>query len=232
MTMQQFFDFPVTPSYRFDSFVPCEGNAAALSFAMRIVDPADRENLLYLYGPSGSGKTHLLKSIASDIIPYLSLREPTAPDVLVSIFNGAVGLVVDDLDEMPDDSGLKGALWQLFNEFHTSGRTIAMAGLHPPRELTTLDEHLTSRLLWGLVARLDTSDDHSRRMILKKVAEDRQIRVPDDVVEYILATASREIADLIACFNQLYRFSMTEKRRITLPLAREVRELVIAGRIV
>ena len=230
--MQQFFDFPVTPSFSFDSFVSCEGNAAALSFAMRIVDPADRENLLYLYGPPGSGKTHLLKTIASDNIPYLSLREPTAPDSLVSIFNGAVGLVVDDLHEIPDDPGLKGALWQLFNEFHTSGRIIAMAGLHPPRELTTLDEHLTSRLLWGLVARLDTSDDHSRRMILKKVAEDRQIRVPDDVVEYLLATASREIADLIACFNQLYRFSMTEKRRITLPLAREVRELVIAGKIV
>jgi chromosomal replication initiator protein len=230
--MQQFFDFPVTPFFSFDSFVSCEGNSAALRFAMRVADPACPEKLLYLHGPSGSGKTHLLKSIATDIIPYLSFREPRAPDELVSIFKGAVGLVVDDLNEMPDDPALKGALWQLFNEFHTSGRTIAMAGLHPPRELESLDEHLTSRLLWGLVARLDTSDDHSRRMILIKVAEDRQIRVPDDVIEYILATASREVADLIACFNQLYRFSMTEKRRITLPLAREVRELVLAGRTV
>lgn len=228
--MQQFFDFPVTPSFSFDSFVPCEGNAAALRFAMRISDPDDPENLLYLHGPSGSGKTHLLKSIATDRFPYLSLGEMCEPDGLVSCFNGAAGLVVDNLHEMPDNPALKGALWQLFNEFHTSGRIIAMAGLHPPRELTVLDEHLTSRLLWGLVARLDTSDDNSRRMILKKVAEDRQIRVPDDVVEYILATASREVGDLIASFDQLYRFSMTKNRRITLPLAREAREAVFAGR--
>jgi chromosomal replication initiator protein len=230
--MQQFFDFPVIPSFSFDSFVPCLGNAAALSFAVRISDPADPENLLYLHGPSGSGKTHLLKSIANDIIPYISLREPPEPYSLVSLFKGAVGLVVDDLHEMPDEPALKAALWQLFNEFHTSGRTIAMAGLHPPRELINMDEHLTSRLLWGLVARIDTSDDQSRSMIIKKVAEDRQIKVPDDVVDFILTTASREVGDLIACFNQLYRYSMSEKRRITLPLAREVRELVLAGRSV
>ncbi len=230
--MQQFFDFPITPSFSFESFVPCEGNAAALRFALRIADPADSENLLYLHGPSGSGKTHLLKSIAVGDIPYISLREEVDPDKIIALFCSARGLVLDDLHAMPDDSSLRGTLWQLFNEFHTSGRTIAMAGLYPPRELTNLDEHLTSRLLWGLVARLDTSDDHSRCMILKKVADDRQIRVPDDVVDYILATTSREVGALIESFNQLYRYSMAEKRRITLPLAREVRELIQSGRTV
>lgn len=230
--MQQFFDFPLTPSFSFDSFVSCEGNAAALRFALRIADPADPEKLLYLHGPSGSGKTHLLKSIADNNIPYISLRDQPDPEEIMATFSGARGLVVDDLQAMTDDSGLRGTLWQLFNEFHTSGRTIAMAGQHPPRELTNLDDHLTSRLLWGLVARLDTSDDHSRAMIIKKVSADRQIRVPDDVVDYILATTSREVGALIESFNQLYRHSMAEKRRITLPLAREVRDLIQSGRTV
>ncbi len=227
--MQQFFDFTVTPSFSFDSFVPCEGNGAALRFARRIADTSDSECLLYLYGPPGSGKTHLLRSIAGSNFPYLSLREPTSPERLVSTFFEAGGLVVDDLQEMPDDPDLRRALWQLFNEFHTSGRTIAMAGAPPPRELSTMDDHLTSRLLWGLVARLDTSDDSSRRMIIKKVADDHQIRIPDDVVDYVLATTSREVGALITAFHQLYRFSMAEKRRITLPLAREVREMTLTG---
>ena len=139
--------------------------------------------------------------------------------------------MVDDLQNMPDDPDLRRALWQLFNEFHTSGRTIAMAGTPPPRDLANMDDHLTSRLLWGLVARLDTSDDSSRRMIIKKVADDHQIRIPDDVVDYILATTSREVGALITFFQQLYRFSMAEKRRITLPLAREVRELTLTERV-
>ena len=223
--MQQFFDFPVIPSFSFESFIPCEGNAAALRFALRVADPSDSECLLYLFGPSGSGKTHLLQSIAGNQFPYLSLRETHSPELLVPTFISAGGLVVDDLQDMPDDPDLRRALWQLFNDFHTSGRTIAMAGSVPPRELTTMDDHLTSRLLWGLVARLDTTDDDSRRMIIKKVADDHQIRIPDDVIDYILATTSREVGALITFFQQLYRFSMAEKRRITLPLAREVREL-------
>lgn len=230
--MQQFFDFPVTPSFSFESFVPCEGNAAALNFARRVADPADTEKLLYLHGPSGSGKTHLLKSIAADLFPYLSLRELPDSDGVLTLFESADGLVIDDLHELSDDTALKGTLWQLFNDFHTSGRVIAMAGLYPPRKLPNMDEHLTSRLLWGLVARLDTSDDNSRRMILKKVADDRQVRVPDDVIDYLLTTSSREVGDLIAGFNQLYRFSMTAKRRITQPLAREVRDRILAGEII
>ena len=226
--MQQFFDFPVTPSFSFDSFVSCDGNSAALRFALKIADPAGSESLLYLYGPSGSGKTHLLKSIAGARYPYLSFREPCSPEHLTSVFSSAEGLVVDDVHALPDNADMRRALWQLFNDFHTSGRTIAMAGALPPRDLVNLDDHLTSRLLWGLVARLDTSDDASRRMIIKKVADDHQIRVPDDVVEFILATASREVGDLINSFLHLYRYSMAEKRRITLPLAREAREYLLS----
>lgn len=227
--MQQFFDFPVIPSFSFDSFIPCEGNAVALKFAQKIADPSDPETLLYLYGPSGSGKTHLLRSIAGSNIPYLSLREIYSPEQLVSTFFAAGGLVVDDLQDMPKDPDLQRALWQLFNEFHTSGRTISMAGAFPPRDLVNMDDHLTSRLLWGLVAQLDTSDDNSRKMIIRKVADDHQVRIPDDVVDYILKTTSREVGALITCFNQLYRFSMAEKRKITLSLAREVRELTLTG---
>ncbi|MDD2366937.1 MAG: DnaA/Hda family protein [Desulfuromonadaceae bacterium] len=229
--MQQFFDFPINRCFSFDSFVPCEGNAAALKFSLRVADSADPESLLYLYGPSGSGKTHLLKSIAGVKLPYLSLTDHQTPDRLISTFAKSAGLIIDDMQAMPDDADLRRTLWQLFNDFHTSGRLIAMAGSLPPRELLNIDDHLTSRLLWGLVAHLDTSDDNSRKMIIKKVADDRQIRISDDVINYILVTTSREVGDLISFFEQLYKFSMVKKRRITLPLAREVREFTLNGNL-
>ncbi len=226
--MQQFFDFPMTSAYSFDSFVACDGNAAALQFARRIADPSDAENLLYLHGPAGSGKTHLLQSIARSLCPaesacYLTCRDSFSARELAARFSGASGLVVDDLHLLPDEAALRDALWQLFNDFYSSGRKVALAGLLPPRELPHLDDHLVSRLLWGLVARVDATDDHSRRMILKKIAADRQVRVPDDVVDYILMTASREVGALIAAFEALFRLSMAEQRRITLPLARQSR---------
>jgi chromosomal replication initiator protein len=234
--MQQFFEFPVKSDYTFDSFVVCDGNAGALQFCRRIADPDDPENLLYIHGPAGSGKTHLLKAVgrvmganSHGTIPYLSFREPATVDELCRRFAQAEALIVDDLQLMPDDGDLRAALWQVFNDFHSSGRKIVMAGLNAPRELPFLDDHLVSRLLWGLVARVDVSDDHSRRMILKKIAGDRQVRIPEDVVEYILMTTSREVGDLISAFESVFRLSMVLKRRITLPLAREARERQLSG---
>jgi len=229
--MQQFFEFPVTSVYTFDSFVVCDGNAGALQFSRRIADPDDSENLLYIYGPAGSGKTHLLKAICRDLgahsnrpVPYLSFRELFTAEELCCRFDSAEVLIVDDLHLIPDDGGFLAALWQVFNDFHSSGRKIALAVLYAPRELPFLDDHLVSRLLWGLVARVDVSDDHSRQMILKKIAADRQVRIPDDVVDFILMTTSREVGDLISVFESVFRLSMELKRRITLPLAREARE--------
>ncbi|BCS53708.1 DnaA ATPase domain-containing protein [Geobacter sp. SVR] len=234
--MQQIFEFPVASLLTFDSFIGCDGNSAAVQFARRIADPADAENLLYLYGPSGSGKTHLLKAIAHALgsachcaIPCLSCRDILSADQLFEVLNDAPALLVDDLHLLRDDPSLRGGLWQVFNDHYTAGRKIALAGLHSPRELPHLDDHLISRLLWGLVSRLDTSDDDSRRMILKKIADDRQVRVPDDVVDYILITTSREVGDLITTFETLYRLSMAQKRKISLSLARESREYLTAG---
>jgi chromosomal replication initiator protein len=234
--MQQFFEFPVTPLSTFDNFVVCDGNAGALQFARRIADPDDADNLLYIHGPAGSGKTHLLKAVGRNIslnsavpFPYLTFREPATAEGLCRLFAQAEALIVDDLHLMSDDGDLRVALWQVFNDFHSSGRKIVMAGLYAPRELPYLDDHLVSRLLWGLVARVDVSDDHSRQMILKKIAGDRQVRIPDDVVDFILMTTSREVGDLISAFDAVYRLSMELKRRITLPLARDARERQLSG---
>jgi chromosomal replication initiator protein len=229
--MQQFFEFPVISLYTFDNFVVCDGNAGVFQFAQRIADPNDSENLLYIHGPAGSGKTHLLKAIghvmggnARQPDPYISFREPMTVDDFLCRSTQARVLVVDDLHRMPDDINLRASLWQAFNDFHSSGRKIVMAGLNAPRELPYLDDHLVSRLLWGLVARVDVSDDHSRQMILKKIAADRQVRIPDDVVDFILMTTNREVGDLISAFEAVFRLSMELKRKISLPLARNARE--------
>jgi len=208
--MQQILDFPVTEVMTFDNFVICDGNSAALQFVRRITDDADAENLLYLHGPAGSGKTHLLKAVEQALTPgisksYLSCRSSFTAEELFAHFSAAPILLLDDLQLLPDDRSLRNALWQLFNDFNSAGRQVIMAGLLPPRELKHLDVHLISRLLWGLVARVDASDDTSRRMILKKVADDRQVRVPDEVVNYILDTTSREVGDLIKAFEDQRR---------------------------
>lgn len=235
--MQLAFDFPVIPRYSFDNFVVCAGNRTAFEFARRLTDPAAGESILYVYGGQGSGKTHLLRAAGrelcgdADETSYLSCRTfgavpDTAPTETVSPYverlQGAPALLVDDIDLLPSRRNLREDVWHLFNEFYQSGRRIVITGRVPPRELTSVDGHLISRLLWGLVARMDVSDDDSHRLILKKLSDDRQIVLPDTVISYLLSHTRRDLHSLMAAFELLVRYSLATGRKVSTRLAREI----------
>ncbi|NJD92083.1 MAG: DnaA regulatory inactivator Hda [Geobacter sp.] len=223
--MQLVFDFPIKPEYSFDNFVTCSGNQTALVFAQRVVTGNTGENLLYLHGDDGAGKTHLLTAMGREldapVIPVEQLSAGGCADVFAGL-RQLPALLLDDLQLLADDNDLRVALWQLFNDFYSSGRKIAAAATLPPKELETLDPHLKSRFLWGLVAKLDISDDESRRMILQKLADDRQIILPEDVCSYLLVHLPRAIPSLSAAIDRIKHHSFATQRKISLKLAREV----------
>jgi chromosomal replication initiator protein len=229
--MQMIFDFPVVPRFSFENFVVCGGNSSAYRFAQKLATDG-AENLLYVYGPEGSGKTHLLTALSNTIEGrYFTFRDAdelySGEDTsegssrLAALFEGSQALILDDLHLLPDNQEVRVELWELFNAYYTTGRKIAISGLNPPKELPHLDGHLTSRLLWGLVARMDVSDDGSRRMILKKLAEDRQMALPEDVIDQMLLTVRRDIPSLVWALESINRYSIATKRKIGLRLAKE-----------
>jgi chromosomal replication initiator protein len=221
---QQALNLPVAPRYGFKTFISCDGNATALEFSHRIADPAEPEKLLYLYGPSGSGKTHLLhaigRQIAGDHYQLLSCKNLAVPIICDSPL-----LLVDDLDLLPDQPELRNGLWEAFNHYYSNGHSLALAGRFAPRELPTIDEHLISRLLWGLVAHLDVSDDASRRMLIAKLAHDQQILLPEEVASWLLTVLPRDVESLVTACDTLYRAALQRKCRITMKLARELLSL-------
>jgi len=228
--MQLIFDFPVKPNYTFANFVTCRGNEVAITFAKRVMDPVSGENLLFLHGPEGSGKTHLLTAISHATetatgvsVPALPVQSLTTVELerLGDITRNLPLLLLDDLHLIRDDDRVRVAIWQLFNDFYSSGRKIVVTATAPPKELPHLDGHLVSRLLWGLVAKMDISDDDSRRMIMNKLAADRQIVLPAEVIDYLLLHVQRDIPALTSALEQIKRLSFATQRKITLKLARE-----------
>lgn len=223
--MQLVFDFPIKPEYSFENFVTCSGNQTALVFAQRVVSGNAGENLLYLHGDDGSGKTHLLTAMGREldapVIPVAQLAAGRFAEAFTG-FRQLPALLLDDLQLLADDNDLRVALWQLFNDFYSSGRKIAATATLPPKELATLDPHLKSRFLWGLVAKLDISDDESRRMILQKLADDRQIILPEEVSSYLLVHLPRAIPLLAEAIDRIKHHSFATQRKISLKMAREV----------
>jgi len=243
--MQMVFDFPVNPKYSFDNYVVCGGNEMAFRFAMMLTE-GNAHNLLYIYGPAGSGKTHLLAALGKILLagrneaaiaspspaPYISFGEIDqlyggeylAEQVsrLGERLKNAPALLIDDIHLIPNNANVRVELWQIFNDFFESGKKIAITGICPPRAIATLDDHLISRLLWGLVAGMDVSDDDSRRLIMKKLAEDRQVKLSADVIDYLLLHTRRDIPSLTETLDALSLHALSTGRRISLRLARDV----------
>jgi chromosomal replication initiator protein len=236
MTSQLIFDFPVEPKLTFASLVTCDGNRTAVGFTERLLGDDASDNLLYLYGPAGCGKSHLLQAVAARLatsaptVQTFSFKETegvTAPTLLKSLhrrFDDAPALLLDDIHLAPADPAVRVPLWQLFNTHYEAGRRIVVTGAVAPKELRNLDDHLISRLLWGLVAKMDITDDDSRRMIMKKLASDRQIVLPAEVIDLLLGRLPRDIPTLVTALDSINRLALAEKRKVTVPLAREALE--------
>jgi chromosomal replication initiator protein len=72
------------------------------------------------------------------------------------------------------------------------------------------------------VAKVDISDDDSLRMIMKKLADDRNILLPAAVIDYLLIHSRRELPPLIDLLEQIHRHSLAAGRKISLRLVREL----------
>ena len=180
------------PQPTLENFVP-GANAELLLRLKEFQENKYKEKILYLWGDAGSGKSHLLHACAG-------------PNV------------VDDVEKLDEPSQI--ALFNAINEARQSGGKVLAAGNAPP-PLLPLREDLKSRLAWGLVYHVKPLTDEERATYLRAEAQRRGMRVPDEVIGYLLTHVRRDLPTLVAILDELDRTSLELKRPITLPLVRE-----------
>ena len=180
------------PQPTLDNFVP-GANAELLARLRDLQAGKFREAVLYLWGEAGSGKTHLLRSCAG--------RQ-----------------TVDDVQGLAEPAQID--LFNAINAARESGRTILAAGNAPPAQLP-LREDLKSRLAWGLVYQVKPLTDDERAQFLRGEAARRGLKLPDDVIAYLLTRMRRDLRSLTAVLDRLDQFSLETKRPITLPMLRD-----------
>ena len=180
----------------FDNFI-AGPNAEALARVRALAEGELAETVLYLWGARGSGRTHLLRSAQK--------RDPQL-------------VVVDDVDTL--DAGQQHALFMAINTARDDGPPVLAAGLRPPAQLS-LREDVRTRLAWGLVYELRPLLDADKIRHLKAEAERRGMRLPDEVVNYLLARLPRSLATLRAVLERLDRHSLAQQRLVTIPFVRE-----------
>jgi DnaA-homolog protein len=189
----------------------------------------------YLWGPAGCGKSHLLRALAyqahslgwqvlwlgtqglqslessQDIAPTLVLMDDChALDDMQQ--HWAFNMFIEAASALSNTAGsLSGAI------------SIVAAGQCPPIDLP-IREDLRTRLGWGLVFAVQPLSEDGVRQALVRESQRRGLKCADGVVPYMLTHFNRNLGYLMQLVSRLDRFSLAEKREITVPLLKQMLE--------
>lgn len=196
-------------------FLVAPSNAAAVAWLDRW--PAWPGPALMLVGPAGSGKTHLAQVFAARAGALrLGAADVTVTDLPDRL--GAARAAVLDRAEAAEAE----AFLHLYNILAERGGHLLVVARQAPSRWDIALADLRSRLLAAPVAIIAPPDDALLSAVLVKLFADRQIRVSEEVVAYLLAHLERSFAAAQNVVAALDRAALAAHRRITVPLVRAV----------
>jgi len=211
---------------RFDEFV-AGPNENALAAVSHLLD--EPGGSLFLSGPNGSGKSHLLNALCHAAREnglaafYIALKR--LPEEAAASLEGlqVLDLVcVDDLDSVAGNPVWENALFACFNEVRAAHGRLLVSSSLPLSSLDLCLPDLASRLAWGVRQNLRLPDDDGKLQILQQRARALRIDLPEDVQNYLLKHSKRDMSSLLLALERLKDAAFVGKRKITVPLAREI----------
>jgi len=211
---------------RFEDFVA--GPNEALVEALKQV-PAEQGSHVFLFGAEGSGKTHLLNALCHEMREqqgrafYLALKR--LPKDAIASLQGLETLdlvCVDDLHVIVGDEAWEEALFHCFNRIREANGRLVVSSRERLSAMNIDLPDLASRLAWGLRLPLLPLEDKDKLAVIDLHCSALGTRLPEDVQHYLLKRHDRSLSALINTVENLHQAALTNKRRITVPLAREV----------
>jgi DnaA family protein len=211
---------------RFDEFVAGPNVNATAAVRQLLDEPGGS---LFLSGPGGSGKSHLLNALCHEAREnglaafYIALKR--LPEEAAASLEGlqVLDLVcVDDLDSVAGNPVWENALFACFNEVRAAHGRLLVSSRQPLAALELCLPDLASRLAWGVRQNLRLPADDGKLQILEQRARALRIDLPADVQNYLLKHSKRDMSSLLLALERLKDAAFVGKRKITVPLAREI----------
>jgi chromosomal replication initiator protein len=228
--------------YRFGTFIKGASNELAASAAHAVAEePGKRFNPLFIYGGVGLGKTHLLHAVGHALhqhrpelrIVYLSAERFMNEFISAVRFNACDQfrkryredcdvLLVDDIQFIAGRDRTMDEFFHVFNALYESGKQIMVTADRTPSDMQGMEERITSRLNWGLVADIKPPDLETRVAILRQKAEDERINIPNDVAVYLATLVRSNVRELEGALVRVSTFAALKGVPITQEFVRDV----------
>lgn len=239
---------PAAPQRRgFDlaSFVTGRSNRLARTAAEMVLERPGEFSPLLIYGPTSVGKTHLLQAIwgaarrarPPSAAVYLSAEQFTAGFLEALRGSGLPSfrqkcrsvelLLIDDLQFFSGKKCTQVELLYTIDTLLRERRQMVFAADRPPAELRDLGPELCTRLQSGVVCRMDPPDYETRLGILRQMAAQMRLALPEEVARFVAARLIHHARELSGALCRLEAVSQATGRPIGLAMAEEALEEMI-----
>ena len=212
-------DFEHRPSLTGEDFLVAERNRDAVIWLDRWPDwptPA-----LVIHGPAGCGKTHLVHVfLARSGGRRLSILDMSA-DEPRDLIEDIPACVIEDAERFIK-AGLESALLHLYNALKEAGGQLLLTSRRPPSRWPVQLADLRSRLNAATAVRIGAPDDTLMQAVVVKLFADRQLKVDQDVVTFMLARMERSFEAARELVARIDEAALKERRNITVRLVRGV----------
>jgi len=213
--------------FSFDNYVSPQSSLIVGNLKALIAD--DGESMIGLYGASDSGKTHLINACAHyarqqgasfQLYDGLDLSQFDAAG-----FDGPETceiLAVDNLDALCGNRLWEEKFYQIINSCKNEGLRLVFTLSENPSSLKCRLADFQSRLSWGLLLQLPTTAETDIGKVIKLRAGLLGIELSKEVIAYLMVHYSRELSRQIEILRILDQASLSEQKRITVPLVKQI----------
>jgi DnaA family protein len=210
---------------RFDNFFT-GGNRELVERLRTLMEPAGPLGY-WLWGEAGRGRSHLLQAACQEAenagyrTAYLPLAAlPKSPVILEGLDADLIAL--DDVDLWLGDRAFEAEVMALYQERLASSSRLIVAALENPQRAEFALADLASRMRALTGFEVLAPDDDGLRKILTSSAERQGLTLTPSVLDYWLHRSPRALPVLLEQLEQLDARALTEQRRVTIPLIKEV----------
>ncbi|HST31244.1 MAG TPA: chromosomal replication initiator protein DnaA [Chthoniobacterales bacterium] len=226
--------FGLNPRNTFESFVIGPNNEIAHAAALAVAQaPARTYNPLFIYGGVGLGKTHLMQAIGQYVVAkkkntkviYLSSElfinefiDAIQHNNLVKFrkrYRQADLLCIDDIQFLAGKERSQEEFFHTFNTLFDGHKQIVLSCDRPASEIANLEHRLVSRFEWGLTAELQPPAIETRLAILRKKARGMQIKLPDEIFEFLANRIRSNVRRLEGALMRVASFASLSGKALT-----------------
>ena len=215
--MQQVsFQFGFKSSYSLQDFIVSSSNRDAFNYIMSWPNWGEYRfsKMLYIYGPEGCGKTHL-----ANIWKARSGAEFTNLNDIKDLYTKGNALILDNIE---DYLGNMDDLFHFINIALDRGFFLLITSRYSPSNLDIGLPDLYSRVNAISSVAITNPDYELLNILLIKHFSDRQLKVNQEVVNFIIARIERSFEVALDLVKKVDELALTQRRKITIPLIKDV----------